>query len=275
MLGIFYLAESSKWLVDKNDVGRNAGKDKPQRRGKAINATNTSMECFILLWFRNDCGVMAGRAHSNLGIHARLWRWCICWLELSGRSGQQLNQFERQKNALTVNPARAVNRKIGHWWLKSIGNSSAKLFHGKQFHDDKIIARDKCFNVIDPWASIYNLLIPTKAVSQEFMVIDWSKKGENKLLIGSEPAAHSHFHLAGPSVERTGLDHAGLRGFLSGFFDRPLICKHWICTHTLVSTSLYLKKKSKFWRKGCFYCRSRTSNMPGLHKFFHPAIPDG
>ena len=103
---------------------------------------------------------------SNLGIHARLWRWCICWLEPSGRSGQQLNQFERQKNALTVNPARAVNRKTGHWWLKSIGNSSAKLFHGKQFHDDMIIAKDKCFNVIDPWASIYNLLIPTKAVSQ-------------------------------------------------------------------------------------------------------------
>ena len=177
MLGIFHLAESSKWLEDKKDVIRNAGKDKPQRRGKAINATNTSMECYILLWFRNDCGVMAGTAHSNLGIHARLWRWCICWLELSGRSGQQLNQFERQKNALTVNPARAVNRKIGHWWLKSIGNSSAKSFHGKQFHDDMIIAKDKCFNVIDPWASIYNLLIPTKAVSQEFMAIDWSKKG--------------------------------------------------------------------------------------------------
>lgn len=179
MLGIFHLAESSKWLEDKKDVGRNAGKDKPQRRGKAINATNTSMECFILLWFRNDCGVMAGRAHSNLGIHARLWRWCICWLELSGRSGQQLNQFERQKNALTVNPARAVNRKIGHWWLKSIGNSSAKSFHGKQFHDDKIIVKDECFNVIDPWASIYNLLIPTKAVSQNSWN-SWSLIGQKK-----------------------------------------------------------------------------------------------
>ena len=49
-----------------------------------------------------------------------------------------------------------------------------------------IIAKDKCFNVIAPWASIYNLLIPTKAVSQEFMAIDWSKRGENKLLIGSK-----------------------------------------------------------------------------------------
>ena len=114
-----------------------------------------------------------GTAHSKLGNYARLWRWCICWLEPSGRSGQQLNQFERQKNALTVNPVRAVNRKIGHWWLKSIGNSSAKSFHGKQFHDGKIIARDECLNVIEPWASIYNLLIPTKAVSQEFIAIDW------------------------------------------------------------------------------------------------------
>ena len=86
----------------------------------------------------------------------------------------------------------------------------------------------------------------------EFMVIDWSKKGENKLLIGSEPAAHSHFHLAGPSVERTGPDHAGLRGFLSGFFDRPLICKHWICTHTLVSTSSYFKKNLNFAERAVF-----------------------
>ena len=134
-----------------------------------------------------------GTAHSKLGNYARLWRWCICWLEPSGRSGQQLNQFERQKNALTVNPVRAVNRKIGHWWLKSIGNSSAKSFHGKQFHDGKIIARDECLNVIEPWASIYNLLIPTKAVSQNSWSLIGQKKGGNKLLIGSEPPCSFSF----------------------------------------------------------------------------------
>ena len=109
-----------------------------------------------------------------------------------------------------------------------------------------------------------------KAVSQNSWN-SWSligqKKGRTSFWLDLNHPAHSHFHLAGPSVERTGSDHAGLRGFLSGFFDRPLICKHWICTHTLVSISSYFQKRSPNFGeravfvadRGCQTCQGSTN----------------
>ena len=93
------------------------------------------------------------------------------------------------------------------------------------------------------------------------------KKGGTSFWLDLNHPAHSHFHLAGPSVERTGSDHAGLRGFLSGFFDRPLICKHWICTHTLVSISSYFQKRGPNFGeravfiadRGCQTCQGSTN----------------